>query len=269
MLLLSGIGKPYDPKTGAGVVGRNYAYQTMSSVQVFYDQKTNINPFMRSGANGTLIADFVSDNFDHGPLGFIGGAYVGEIMTHGRPIEFHPTPPGTPAWGAQWKKAVIQHYNHTSSLNIHGNSMASSRNYLDLDPTYKDAWGLPLLRITFDFPENDLKMSAYVTQKAMEIGKAMGGQQVSGGPRKGPYTVTQYQTTHNTGGTVMGTDPSTSVVNRYLQSWDVPNVFVIGASNFPQNASYNPTGTVGALAYWAAEAIVTHYIKSPGPLVHT
>jgi len=95
----------------------------------------------------------------------------------------------------------------------------------------------------------------------------MGGKLVTGAPRKGPYDITEYQTTHNTGGTIMGTDPSTSAVNRYLQSWDVPNVFVIGASNFPQNASYNPTDTVGALAYWAAEAIVKKYIKSPGSLM--
>ena len=268
MLLLSGIGTPYDPKTGQGNVGRNYAYQTMSAVQVFYDEKVNINPYMRSGACGTVISDFVSDNFDHGPLGFVGGAYVGEIMSHGRPIEFHPAPSGTPSWGSEWKKAVVKHYNHTLALNIHGSSVAVRTNYLDLDPTYKDAWGNPLLRMTFDFPENDLKMSAYITQKALEIGKAMGGQKVEGSGRKGPYTITQYQTTHNTGGTIMGTDPSTSVVNRFLQSWDVPNVFVIGASNFPQNASYNPTDTVGALAYWTADAIVQRYLKSPGPLVH-
>ena len=122
--------------------------------------------------------------------------------------------------------------------------------------------------MTFDFPPNDLRMSEYLTQKAMEIGRAMGGKQVAGGPRRAPYNVTQYQTTHNTGGTVMGDDPATSVVNRYLQSWDVDNVFVIGASNFPQNASYNPTDTVGALAYWAADAIVKQYVKAPGPLVH-
>jgi gluconate 2-dehydrogenase alpha chain len=267
MLLLSGIGTPYDLASGKGVVGRNYAYQTTSSVQVFYDDSVNINPFMRSGANGTLIADFVSDNFDHGPLGFIGGAYVGEVMTHGRPIEFHPTAPGTPSWGSAWKKAVAQHYNHTSVLSIHGSSIATRQNYLDLDPTYKDAWNQPLLRMTFDFPENDIKLSAHITSKALEIGKLMGGQQVVGSARKGPYNITQYQTTHNTGGTVMGTDPSTSVVNRYLQSWDVSNVFVIGASNYPQNASYNPTGTLGALCYWSANAIVTKYLNSPGPLV--
>jgi gluconate 2-dehydrogenase alpha chain len=266
MLLLSGIGAPYDVQTGKGVVGRSYAYQTTSSVQVFYDRSVNINPFARSGANGTVMSDFVSDNFDHGPLGFLGGAYIGENMSHGRPIEFHPTPPGTPAWGTQWKRAVAEHYNHTSVLGIHGSSSAAKQNFLDLDPTYKDAWGLPLLRMTFDFPENDLKMSAYITGKALEIGRALGGKQVAGSGRKGPYTVTQYQTTHNTGGTVMGKDPSTSVVNRWCQSWDVPNVFVIGASNFPQNASYNPTDTVGALAYWSADAIVNRYLKAPGPI---
>ena len=47
----------------------------------------------------------------------------------------------------------------------------------------------------------------------------------------------------------------------------MPNVFVMGASVFPQNAGYNPTGTVAALAYWSAEAIRSRYLRSPGPLV--
>jgi len=177
-------------------------------------------------------------------------------------------PPDTPKWGAAWKRAVAEHYNHTVMLSLHGSSIAQKQNYLDLDPTYKDAWGQPLLRMTFDFPPNDLKMAAYVTSKGVEIGKAMGAKQVAGNPRKGPYTTQQYQTTHNTGGTVMGNDPSTSVVNRYLQSWDVPNLFVIGASNFPQNASWNPTGTVGALTYWAIDAMKNKYLKHPDKLVH-
>ena len=85
--------------------------------------------------------------------------------------------------------------------------------------------------------------------------------------RKGWNSV-PYQTTHNTGGAVMGSDPHTSVVNRYLQSWDVSNVFVMGACAFPQNAGYNPTGTVGALTYWSLDAI-RKYLKSPGPLVQS
>ena len=46
-----------------------------------------------------------------------------------------------------------------------------------------------------------------------------------------------YQSTHNTGGAIMGADPKTSAVNNYLQSWDVPNVFVMGAPPSPHNAA--------------------------------
>ena len=268
LLLLSGIGKPYDPRTREGVVGRNYAYQTVSGIPVFFDETVNINPFMAAGAVGTAIDDFSGDNFDHGPAGFIGGAFVTAMITGGRPIEYHPTPPGTPSWGQGWKDAVIRHYNHTGFIIVHGGSTASHLNHLDLDPTYRDAWGQPLLRMTFDFPVNDIRMSTYVTNKALEIGRAMGGRIVAGAPRQRPFTVATYQSTHNSGGAVMGDNPGTSVVNRYLQSWDVPNVFVVGASAFPQNPCYNPTGTVGALAYWAADAITGSYMKAPGrPLV--
>jgi gluconate 2-dehydrogenase alpha chain len=86
-------------------------------------------------------------------------------------------------------------------------------------------------------------------------------------PLRGNYNAVPYQSTHNTGGTITGTNPRTSVVNRYLQAWEADNLFVMGASVFPQNASYNPTGLVGALAYFAADAITTKYIKRPGPLV--
>jgi gluconate 2-dehydrogenase alpha chain len=69
------------------------------------------------------------------------------------------------------------------------------------------------------------------------------------------------------GGVIMGTDPTKSAVNRYLQSWDVSNLFVVGSSAFPQGLGYNPTGTVAALTYWSAKAIREQYLKNPGPLV--
>ena len=267
MLLLSGIGRPYNPNTGEGVVGRNYAYQTVGDVYVFYDEDVNINPFMASGAIGTAIDDFSGDNFDHGPHGFVGGAYLLASLTNGRPIETRAYPPGTPKWGQAWKEATKRHYNHTAHVQVHGSSMPTRKNFLDLDPTYRDAWGQPLLRMTFNFPENDLKMSRFCTAKAAEIAQHMGGQSVSAAPRVGPFDVTKYQTVHNVGGTCMGADPSTSVVNTFLQSWDLSNLFVVGASNFQHNGSYNPTNTVAALALRSADAIVNRYLKKPGPLV--
>ena len=65
----------------------------------------------------------------------------------------------------------------------------------------------------------------------------------------------------------MGASPHDSVVNKYLQSWDVPNVFVLGASAFDHNSAYNPTGPVGAMAYWTADAIKNRYRQRPGRLV--
>ena len=164
---------------------------------------------------------------------------------------------------------MVKHYNHTVMFSLHGSSTSQRRITLDLDPTYKDAWGQPLLRMTFDFPQERPEDGRLRDGQGVEIGKAMGAKQVVGSPRKGPYTHSVYQTTHNTGGTVMGNDPSTSVVNRYMQSWDVPNVFVIGASAYPQNASWNPTGTLGALTYWVADALKNKYLKNPGHLVST
>ncbi len=269
LLLLSKIGQPYDPAANTGVVGRNYTHQTMSGVDGFFDNKKfNFNPFIASGAIGMIIDDFNGDNFDHSGLGFVGGGYFAHGQTNGRPITTTPVPPGTPKWGAKWKDAVRDNYLSTvSGAAVHG-SMYSYRDvHLDLDPTYKDRFGRPLMRMNIDFHDNELKAAAYLTDKLEAIVKAMGASQTVKSPRKGPYDITKYQTTHLNGGAIMGTDPKTSALNRYLQHWDVPNLFVMGASAFPQNAGYNPTGTVGALTFWAAKAIREQYLKNPGRLV--
>jgi gluconate 2-dehydrogenase alpha chain len=269
LLLVSGIGRTYDPETGQGVVGKNYTYQTMSSVGVFFGEDVNINPFMGAGALGRAIDDFNGDNFDHAGLGFIGGGYIACYTTGASPILSHPVPPGTPRWGLEWKRAVARHYNHTTSLSVHGASTAHRGNYLDLDPTYVDAYGQPLLRMTFDFPRNDRLMSRYVTERAAEIARRMGGETSDVGWLTGHYSIVPYQTTHNTGGAIMGTDPRTSVVNQHLQSWNLHNLWVMGSSVFPQNPGYNPTSTVGALTYRAADRMITDYLRNPRPLVPT
>jgi gluconate 2-dehydrogenase alpha chain len=266
LLLISGIGTPYDPKTGQGVVGKNYAYQITSSVNAFFDGKI-FNPFIGAGSLGMVVDDFNGDNFDHGGLGFIGGGYLACWNTGARPIETHLTPNGTPKWGSKWKRAVKESYLTTTTIATHGAVMSHRTNYLDLDPTYRNIYGQPLLRMTFDFTDNETKMSQHLTDRAADIAKAMKPREIKANARKGHYSIVPYQTTHNTGGTIMGSDPKSSVVNRFLQSWDVPNLFVMGAGAFPQNPGYNPTGTVGALTYWAAQAIRNQYLKNPGSLV--
>jgi gluconate 2-dehydrogenase alpha chain len=225
LMMLSGIGKQYDPKTGQGVIGKNFAYQMMSATSVFFDKDMAINPFIGAGAGGSqIVDDFNSDHFDHGPLGFIGGGYIIGGQTGGRPIQQLVVPPGTPAWGAKWKRAAKDSYLHTTSVGTHGSVMSYRDAYVDLDPIYRDSLGLPLARITFDFHDNEYKMSRYVTDRSLEIVAAMNPKAHATQIRQpgDHFNVRQYQTTHITGGVITGADPSTSAINKYLQSWDVP-----------------------------------------------
>jgi len=269
LMLHSGISEPYEPATQKGAVGRNYCYQlSRIGISMFFENK-QFNPFM--GAPGTMmvIDDFDGDNFDHGALGFVGGCRIQCGHSDGRPINYRPVPPGTPRWGSAWKKATVKWYQGATRVGMSGSNYANRYNYLDLDPTYKDQLGRPLLRMTYNFVDNDYKVMEFCMSKAVEIARAM-NPTILGQPgvRRGDYDIVPYQSTHNTGGTIMGTDPKTSVVNRYLQSWDAHNLFIMGASTFPQQPAYNPTGPLGALAYWSADAIVSKYLKNPAPLVH-
>jgi gluconate 2-dehydrogenase alpha chain len=268
LLLMSKLGTAYDPVSGAGVVGKNYAYQTGGAGATGYFKEKKFRRYMGSGALGTALDDLNADNFDHSGLGFIGGGSVSTGASGARPIQSLSVPPGTPAFGRDWKIAVKQNYDRVMSVGFQGESPAYQTHFVDLDPTYRDSYGNPLLRITFDWEVNERKMVAYAGSKLLEIMRAVGPDTIAGGPGSLPahYDVTPYQSTHNTGGVIMGSDPASSAVNSYLQMWDAENVFVVGACNFPQNAGFNPTGTVGALSYRAAEGILKYH-KTGGSLV--
>ena len=200
--------------------------------------------------------------------GFVAGVMFWGGFNTALPIGFRPVPRGTPQWGGAWKAATKKWYQAAMTIGASGSVMGNRNNYYDLDPTYRNAFGQPLMRMTFDYKENEQKMGKHAAALVNSIAKSMNPTQVNQASSRDSWTAVPYQSTHNTGGTVMGTDPKTSVVNRYLQSWDASNLFIMGASTFPQQPAYNPTGPVGALAYWAADAIIGKYLKSPGPLVH-
>jgi gluconate 2-dehydrogenase alpha chain len=264
LLMVSKIGEQYDPATGRGTLGKNYAYQILPGASGFFDEK--MNTFMGAGALGMTVDDFNGDNFDHGDLDFIHGASLSMTQTGNRPILSNPIPPDTPSWGADFKKASIENYTKTLNVGGQGASMPHKENYMALDGTYKDIYGVPLLQLTYNFTEQDKALHAYLTEKAAGIVQEMGAKTVVGGSPISDYDIVPYQTTHNTGGTIMGADPANSVVNNYLQHWDAENLFVVGAGNFAHNGGYNPTGTVGALAYRCAEGVI-NYSKNGGSLV--
>lgn len=270
LMLLSGIGTPYDPATGRGVIGRNYTYQNVGRVQLFFGKDVYANAFMGVGAGGAVIDDLNGGQLNCAAAGFVGGGIISARQPGAGPIRGIPLPPGSPEWGTAWKRAVVDSFRHSFYYEVQATCMPYPDRFLDLDPNYQDAFGRPLLRITFDWHENEARAARYLMGKALEMVKCLDPVAVrSDANAHGRYNATVYQTSHNNGGALMGHSPESSALNRYLQSWDVPNVFAIGAHAFPQTSAYNPTGLVGALAYWSATAIKQQYMARPGPLVPT
>jgi gluconate 2-dehydrogenase alpha chain len=182
-------------------------------------------------------------------------------------VNFGVTPSSVKAmWGPEWKKAALDWYDRTGRIGFVGEHLAYRENYMDLDPTYKDHFGDPLLRFTLDWRDNERRMAAFASVKATAIAKEMGAVDVTPSPGLKHYDAVRYQQTHLQGGAIMGADPEHTVVNQYLQHWQLPNLFVIGASAFPQNPSANPTLTALALTYRTADAIIDRYLRKPGPL---
>ena len=268
LLLLSGIGEPYDPATGKGVVGRNLTHQVSFTAAVAFFEKP-LNRFMGAAPAGTRISDFDGDTMDHGNLPFLRGGTMAGIGQGYQPIvSFGTLPPSVKArWGSEWKKASVYWYDRMGAVGFAGEHIPYRENYMDLDPTYKDHLGDPLLRLTLDWRDNERKMAEFAIAKGVELARAMGAKEVSPGAPYGHYDARRYQSTHVQGGTIMGASPEHSVVNSFGQHWQAPNLFVLGASMFANNGSANPTPTVLAFAFRTADAVVDRYLKKPGTLL--
>jgi gluconate 2-dehydrogenase alpha chain len=144
------------------------------------------------------------------------------------------------------------------------------QNYMDLDPTYTDKFGDPLLRLTLDWTDHERRQKEFLAEKMISIGAAMGarvGRTVHSAAAEPHYSVTYYQGTHVQGGVIMGTSPENSVVNTWSQHWHMPNLWVTGGATFPQNESANPTLTMLALGYRSAAALIDRYLQKPGELL--
>lgn len=253
-----------------GRVGRNYTYQLAQQPATGIWENERFNFYMGNGCTVPQVFDYNADNFDHSTVDFIGGARMYPTAGQREPIssalnlleDFTER-----SWGADWKRTLGTSWDSVGSIGIEGESPAYEGNFCDLDPNYKDAWGLPLLRITFDWRDNERKMYSFLADRSEEMMRAMEPSNMRVSRDLPPYRYDVYQSTHATGGAIMGSDPGNSVTNSYGQVWDTPNVFVTGAALFPQNPGANPSGTVGALAYRTAEAIRDRYFSAPGELL--
>jgi gluconate 2-dehydrogenase alpha chain len=268
LLRLSKIGEPYDPSTGKGTLGKNLTHQVNQATRVFFSKP--LNAFMGAGGLGIGISDFDGKEGVDGFPGVMRGGNIRLMNTGEAAITgFGSIPPGEVKqdWGSEWKKAALKWHDFAGTISSEAEHLAYRQNYLDLDPTYTDNYGDPLARMTLDWTEHERAQGRMLAKVHADIAKAMNAK--SGGSNTRlleRYSITQYQSTHVNGGAIMGDSPENSVVNPWLQHWQVPNLWVMGGSAFPQNGSGNPTLTILAISLRAADALIDRYLKHPGGL---
>jgi gluconate 2-dehydrogenase alpha chain len=267
LLLLSRTDKlPNGLANSSGELGKHVMAHVAGKVYAAFDDRY-VNNFMGPNAQKFSFDDLNGDNFDHSGLGFIRGTQIAVATANmeggpiGAALALNP-PPGTPRWGAAYRDFFARYFARHIVIISETENLAYPDHTIDLDPDVRDAFGLPAPRVTYDWRrDNEVRQVAYMQNKMDELGRAMGAAHVwraaLGNGAPGPHTQ---------GGTRMGSDPKTSVVNKYGQSWDIPNLFVIGSSTFPSMSGFNPTLTIQALAYMSADAITNRYRKNPGPL---
>jgi gluconate 2-dehydrogenase alpha chain len=254
LLHLSKIGTPYDPATGRGTLGRNLTHQVHHRTPVYFDKP--LNQFIGNGALTPRITDYDGGRIPDGVTGLLRLGAFNALSRGDRPATYFGTMPQGEAprnWGAAWKAKAIEWYDRGANIGFVGEHLAWKQHYMDLDPTYTDKFGDPLLRFTLDWTEHEFRQREVADGIARRIATAAGARLDNSRPSRAPYSV--------------GSSPESSVVNRYLQHWDLPDLFVVGASAFPSNPSQNPTLTAIALTTWAADAIVDRYLKAPGKLL--
>jgi gluconate 2-dehydrogenase alpha chain len=254
-----------------GRVGKNYTYQHWHGLSTGKFPGRRFNLYMGNTSTQMVIFDFQADVFDHSNLDFIGGGMLFSTLGERDPLTSATDLPlkgsDKKSWGKDWKDELRNNWDGVATILLQAESLPYADQFLDLDPVYKAADGQPLLRLTFDWHQNDYNMYAFMAQKADEIMKAMGPAEMHTTSDLSPYNIHKYQSTHPTGGAIMGSDPSNSVTNKYGQVWDTPNVFVTGAALYPQNPGVNPTGTLLALSYMAAETVRDKYFRNPNRLL--
>jgi choline dehydrogenase-like flavoprotein len=152
-----------------------------------------------------------------------------------------------PGFGKAYKEAVKNRYPAFLTFSPYGEKTADDRSYIDLDPTATDDWGLPRARRHVYWNSNDMAIFRDMQRWSKDILLSSGAEILD--------VATEPRTNHELGGARMGNDPKTSVVNRFCQTHDVANLFVVDGSVFTSASEKNPTHTIMALAARTADHI--------------
>lgn len=260
LLLSRSTAYPNGLSNNHGQVGRHYfSHHQGAGVSALFP--FDLHAWYGLPAQGVAVDDWADDNFDHSELPFIGGGNLW-VYSDRRPISAASmnTFGHGPNWGTAWKRFIRENADRSVNSYIQKTTLPYDTNYLDLDPTVTDALGLPVIRITASYRENELRIAAFLQRKMTQWYRTAGAIEVN----PSGLGSTMGVTTHAYGGTRMGDDPETNVVDRWGFSHEAGNVGLLGASVMGTSGARNPTLTVQALAWRTAQHLVEAWADIAG-----
>jgi len=237
-----------------GQVGKHYFGHWTDAVGALFPFEVNL--WYGTPAQGVTVDDWADDDFDHSTSGFVGGTTL-HLRTERHPIDAadSSTFGKAPSWGSRWKAFVHENAARYATSYLQTSSFPYETSFLDLDDEVRDPLGDPVCRITTGgIKPNEQRAALFAQTKMEEWFRAAGAIEIAKAVPTGPGV-----STHAYGGTRMGDNPETNVVDRWGFSHEVPNLGVLGASSMGTSGARNPTLTVQALAWRTAEYLAKNW----------
>jgi len=246
LLMSSSSSFPDGLANSSGLVGKHLMFNSYSSTTATFAEP--LNEWKSTGCSH-IVLDFHENDPKRG---FYGGGGMDARLDWTGPISFalFHADPGKPAWGAAFKKRLAETFSRRLSIFAHATSLPVDTNCITLDPELKDDWGLPAIRFRYRDHPDDLSTDRWLQDRAYEILQAAGAVDVYREP-----VAEQSWANHMLGTCRMGNDPKASVVDATHRTHDVRNLFICDGSSMVTSTRGQPTATIQALAFRAAEKI--------------
>jgi choline dehydrogenase-like flavoprotein len=234
---------PQGLANSSGLVGKYLMFNYAARACALFEHELN-------EYKSVQVTRIMWDFYDSDPKrGFYGGGGFDARIGPQPTIWAIRTASEGPGWGKAFKER-LREFPRSMQVACHTTSLALESNNVTLDPTLKDAWGIPVIRVTYRDHPDDLSMAHFMQDRAVEIMDAAGAQRVT----RGPISESSLGM-HLLGTCRMGNDAATSVVDKFHRAHDVPNLFICDGSSLVTSGRGQPTMTIQALAFRAGEHI--------------
>jgi choline dehydrogenase-like flavoprotein len=244
LLLNSGSGRfAQGLANSSGMVGKHLMFNQGAGVHAVFEHELN-------EYKSVQVTRILHDFYDADPKrGFYGGGGI-DARIGPQPATWAMSSGGDlPVWGTDLKER-IEAFPRSMMLTGHSTSLPVEANSVSIDPAVKDAWGIPAIRVTYKDHPDDLAFARFLRDRSVEIMQAAGAQKIwREEVQESSWGV------HLLGTCRMGNDPATSVIDKYHRTHDVPNLFLCDGSSFVTSGRGQPTMTIQALSFRAADHI--------------